>query len=282
MNHNSQHGVGARRRHSLRLGITVGAAMLAAACVNQPADTMHDDHAWYEYAAKFVCGRVSTGAAQVLNTGRYFTAVNVHNPDLRVSRDFFYKVAVALPAAKGGPITGFDNIRLDPDEAVEIDCPTIMKRVDAVGTSEFRKGFVVIVSREELDVVGVYTAGSSSIAATGSSAAGTGEPVQSIHIEPVEPRWIEEPGEVLGAANAATACVGAGCCCNSPSSLSDPNAPPWPDCTNATTQCVALQPGGVLHPATGTRIDVNVCMPRSQPLAVPFVHSSQPPFCRNP
>src|SRR5262249_23098592 len=66
-----------------------------------------------------------------------------------------WKVAVALPGAQAGPISDFSDARLGPDQALEIDCPDIMRRVKA---PDFLKGFVVIECGLELDVVAVSTA----------------------------------------------------------------------------------------------------------------------------
>ena len=84
----------------------------------------------------------------------YFTAVNVHNPS-RATVRLRWKVAVARPGAKTCPVSKFFEARLRPDEALEIDCPDIMERVKE---KSFLKGFVVIKSGLELDVVAVYTA----------------------------------------------------------------------------------------------------------------------------
>ncbi len=107
----------------------------------------------FQYAAKVVCGE-SPGEA--LSPGVYFTAVNVHNPTytavtLRV------KAAVALPHLRPGPVSPFQEAVLGPDEALEIDCAETFRlaQIDA----RFVKGFVVIESDTELDVVSVYTAG---------------------------------------------------------------------------------------------------------------------------
>jgi hypothetical protein len=104
-----------------------------------------------QYATKVVCG-VSPG--KVVAKGAYWTAINVHNPN-RTAAAFRWKVAVALPGVKAGPVSKFFDARLGPDEALEIDCPDVMKRVKTDG---FLKGFVVIESGLELDIVAVYTA----------------------------------------------------------------------------------------------------------------------------
>ena len=112
----------------------------------------------FQYAAKVVCGK---SAGKVVAPGAYFTAVNVHNPTyttigLRV------KVAVALPGLQPGPVSKFYTAELGPDEALEIDCPDIFNpeifRFPQPLRAGFLKGFVVIESEVELDVVAVYTA----------------------------------------------------------------------------------------------------------------------------
>lgn len=218
---------------------------------------------WNQYAVKFVCGKPAP-KLRLLSRGRYFTAINVHNPQIKEPVDFWYKVAVAEPKLVVGQVTEFQNVLMRGDGALEIDCPNILELTQG---EAFRKGFVVIVSREELDVVAVYTAGREP---------GAVDEVQALHMERVPPRPIKE---FLGGRIAET-CSGAGCCCNSRRSESDPNAGNWPDCSQGFT-CVALEPGGVPHPSGLGLIDVNVCVPTgSSPLSVPFIHSSQPSFCR--
>jgi hypothetical protein len=123
----------------------------------------------YQYAVKCVCGKP---ASRVVAPGVYFTAINVHNPG-REGVHFQKKIAVALPSEKAGPVSRFFEARLGPDEALEIDCPDILKHA---GTERFLKGFVVIESQAELDVVAVYTA-------TGST-----NQVETMALERVPPR----------------------------------------------------------------------------------------------
>ena len=106
----------------------------------------------FQYAAKFVCGK-SDG--RVLAPGTYFTAINVHNPG---EQDVVFrkKVAIALPNEKPGPVSRFFEAKLRPDEALEIDCADILRHAATGG--DFLKGFVVLDSDVELDVVAVYTA----------------------------------------------------------------------------------------------------------------------------
>ena len=107
----------------------------------------------FQYAAKFVCGK---SPGEIVAPGVYFTAINVHNPTYDSIR-FAVKAAVALPGLQPGSVSPFVGARLGPDEALEIDCPDVRKLL-RVDHSEFLKGFVVLESEVELDVVAVYTA----------------------------------------------------------------------------------------------------------------------------
>jgi hypothetical protein len=115
----------------------------------------------FEYAAKFVCGAAGSGgsgtaAPAVVARGEYFTAINVHNPNAQPVK-LRKKFVIALPSEKqGGQISDFFHAGLIGDEAFEIDCSDILAHL-RVPHGEFAKGFVVIQSPSELDVVGVYT-----------------------------------------------------------------------------------------------------------------------------
>ena len=124
----------------------------------------------FQYAVKFVCGK---SEGRVVALGAYFTAINVHNPNER-GIGFKKKFAIALPGEQPGPISKFSDSKLGPDQAFEIDCPDILRRTGTKGG--FLKGFVVIESALELDVVAVYTA-----------AGATGR-VETMELERVKPR----------------------------------------------------------------------------------------------
>jgi hypothetical protein len=111
------------------------------------------------YRAKFVCGN-SDGT--VVGRGRYFTAINVLNGDENPRGDAITirkKFSIALPGEQSGGHTEFaqDTARLKPGDALEIDCPDIVARARQLCSGPFCKGFVVIESHAELDVVAVYT-----------------------------------------------------------------------------------------------------------------------------
>ena len=129
-----------------------------------------------QYAVKFICGKPN---APVVAPGVYFTAINVHNPgDKAVA--FRKKIAVALPGEKVGKVSKFFAAKLGPDEVMEIDCPDILKHAEARG---FLKGFVVIETPSDLDVVAVYTA-----------AGATGQ-VETLFIERVAARGEQAAGK---------------------------------------------------------------------------------------
>lgn len=104
------------------------------------------------YAVKFVCGK-SDG--RVVAPGDYWTAINVHNPT-EEDIDFKKRFAIALPGERPGPVTETRGARLGPYEAFEIDRENIWEHTGS-GSGDFLKGFVVIYSELELDVVAVYS-----------------------------------------------------------------------------------------------------------------------------
>lgn len=137
----------------------------------------------YQYAVKLVCGDVPqpVGMVTVVAPGQYWTAINIHNPDKCKDAHLRWKLAVALPAQQG-PISPFQRqITLNPDGAIEIDCPQVMQVAMTLvppPTGKFVKGYVVIESDMELDVVAVYTA------------AQGGAWVSTFHTERVHPRQV--------------------------------------------------------------------------------------------
>lgn len=147
----------------------------------------------YQYAVKVVSGVPKEGIGiekEIVAPGRYFTAVNIHNPSTCKTVTFRWKVAVATPAGfPFGRITRFQKITLRPDQAVEIDTPNIA-RLLRVETVKFIKGFVVIESPCELDVVAVTTVGSVAAQPTNNGAI-------ALHTERVPARVIDACHEDL-------------------------------------------------------------------------------------
>jgi hypothetical protein len=110
--------------------------------------------------------------------GHYWTAINIHNPDKCKDAHFRWKVAVALPGEQG-TVSAFQQARvLYPDAAIEIDCSQVMN-VFLPAKPAFVKGYVVIESDIELDVIAVYT-----------GAQGANTFITSFHTERVQPRCV--------------------------------------------------------------------------------------------
>jgi hypothetical protein len=104
----------------------------------------------FEYAVKLICGAPDRPAVA---PGRYYTAINVHNPSPRTVA-FRKKFALTGPTETSLTPSPFTLNKLRPDYALEVDC-TSRQLLDR----KFAKGFAVIQSPVELDVVAVYTVG---------------------------------------------------------------------------------------------------------------------------
>ncbi len=109
----------------------------------------------FYYTVKFAVGQ---SKGRILGPGNYFTAVNVHNAEntkVTLKKQF----VIGLPGERSGGHTEFseDVVKLEPGDALEIDTEDIRRRTRKLCQSDFCKGFVVIESFAELDVVAVYT-----------------------------------------------------------------------------------------------------------------------------
>jgi len=141
-------------------------AAIVCAVVVLGADAAHAQVNFkFEYAAKFVCGLATMAAGTIPGTlpvapGQYYTAINVHNPSTTEVNQIQKRFVIALPGENVGRKSGFTQEVLRADDAMEIDCPDIARRLD-VGIGRFVKGFVVIRSTAELDIVAVYTTATS-------------------------------------------------------------------------------------------------------------------------
>lgn len=136
----------------------------------------------FQYAVKLVCGVIKPKQPKApLPHGRYSTCINVHNPSRCDVVTLRWKVAVGLLGLKVGPVSDFAEASLGPDEALEIDCPDVMARLERSGAkpAEFVKGWVIIETLAELDVVAVY-----------GTAIAVDEPVTAFHTERVQPRCL--------------------------------------------------------------------------------------------
>lgn len=129
------------------------------------------------YPVKFICGTMEQWGEGPLAFGNYATAINVHNFTER-SIKAVKKVVLTFPPGgqEPGEITRFYEFELGPDQALEIDCYDIRKMV-GIEYPDFIKGFVVILSSDELDVVAVYTVATTTMT--------------SIDVEYIETRKVE-------------------------------------------------------------------------------------------
>ncbi len=112
----------------------------------------------YSYAAKFVCGdAIATTDPNIVVSGKYLTAINIHNP-YRTNITLYKKVVRALPEDVA-PLPPSNPIpyQVKSDYAFEIDCQDIRKLGGGWPNEPFVKGFVVLYSPKLIDVVGVYT-----------------------------------------------------------------------------------------------------------------------------
>jgi hypothetical protein len=78
--------------------IPIGSLMIAL-LILVPHGTFGQQLEGFQYAVKFVCGK---GDGNILAPGRYFTAINVHNPTDQTI-NFSKKFAIALPGERPGP-----------------------------------------------------------------------------------------------------------------------------------------------------------------------------------
>jgi len=164
-----------------------------------------------EYAAKFLCGRVTPGTPETaaVRPGVYATKINIHNPQLPLggiseSVAFLKKAVLSLPeGTPQQPPSPFRQDVLKADFAEEVDCNIIreMLGLKPNPTGPFIEGWAVLIvppspvgGSGELDVTGVYTVQPE-----------PGTPAQPISLEivPIQARFIPaQPGATLGGTTA--------------------------------------------------------------------------------
>jgi hypothetical protein len=160
------------------LGLTLYGQRLALAASfeaptgAQPAQAVQGAYYW-NYSAKFVCGLQAPVAQQQgeppVKWGNYATVINIHNYNYREA-DVRKKVLVLYennqPVGREpnavGP-RGTDKITLAPDYATMDDCNRLWELTHPGTTTipfpmPIFEGYLVILSRIDLDVDAVYTA----------------------------------------------------------------------------------------------------------------------------
>lgn len=116
----------------------------------------------FEYSAKIVCGLQKDSRDMRMARGFYASAINIRNPNAE-SVEFDKELALTFPPEeqRPGQIIPIAADRLGPDEALEVDCMDIQRRLFPNGfPASYIKGFVVIQSNQRLDVTAVYTTAS--------------------------------------------------------------------------------------------------------------------------
>jgi hypothetical protein len=113
----------------------------------------------FQYAVKIVCGEVKAADNTPVAPGRYWTAVNFHNPDKCKDAHFRLKLGIAKLDLLS-PVTQYlGPFHLRPDGMFELDCPVIkwLAGLLVSPAPAFVKGYMVIESDSALDVVAVYS-----------------------------------------------------------------------------------------------------------------------------
>lgn len=98
----------------------------------------------YSYAVKFVCEEEEGNEVE--------TSVNIHNPSLTGNAD--YKVKVVVPD-EGFYFVADDHLYADRATSIECEDLAAVNGAPGIDTSDF-EGFLVVLSKRALDVVGVY------------------------------------------------------------------------------------------------------------------------------
>jgi hypothetical protein len=147
---------------AIGLSATGASSQPAPAATPAPAAAAAVAPQLFEYAVKFVCNRAGVSTPQLpvpVAPGFYHTAINVHYPSPGAI-EFRKKFVQALPFQKPGKVTELVGAVLKSDEAFDVECMEITKRL-GLPPGTFATGFVVFQTARELDIVAVYTAAGS-------------------------------------------------------------------------------------------------------------------------
>ena len=155
-----------------------------------PPDPKPEPTGSFTYPAKLVCGIQKDPNELRLARGFYATTINIHNPHNKPVK-FSKTLALTFPPdeQKPGEVKKIAEDRLDPNQALAVDCMDIRQRLFPAGFPKpYIKGFVVIHSPEKsLDVTAVYT----SATLDPSGVAGTH---RSIDVESIKERTVTNGG----------------------------------------------------------------------------------------
>lgn len=130
----------------------------------------------WSYSTKFICGTelpnpLSAPGEPPVKPGNYATDINIHNPNYQ--NDVLFKKMVIIvgetsdrvPFAQREPETAapgkFVTVDLRPDYATMDDCralTALANQTGATGAGGFMVGYLVVLSRLDIDIDAVYTA----------------------------------------------------------------------------------------------------------------------------
>jgi hypothetical protein len=121
--------------------VSTCSAAVAAALLAIPA-SVHatNDFNVYSYAAKAFCENEEGEELE--------STINIHNPSLTQSADIKIKTVAIPDEGQGTPsVASCDTLKPDHATSFEVECEQ---------PGDFFEGFVVVLSRKPLDVIGFY------------------------------------------------------------------------------------------------------------------------------
>jgi hypothetical protein len=150
-------------------GQRIAAASAPLAPPDAPEQQVVAGSYYWNYSAKFVCGlQVPTQVGEpVVKPGNYATVINIHNytygqVEVRKKVIVLNEGDQAIREPQSAPPRGFDKITLGPDYATMDDCNRLWVLTHPTGgipsPMPLFEGYLVLISRVDLDVDAVYTA----------------------------------------------------------------------------------------------------------------------------
>lgn len=137
------------------------ALLLPAAVASARSFRRSTEVVWYQYVAQFTCGLNEESDERAVR-GQYATAINIHNPH---PEEVILRKHVALTfppeVQAAGAVSGTIMENLDGSSALQVDCGEILDGefdFTEAPSTDYVQGFVVVESRQPLDVSATYTA----------------------------------------------------------------------------------------------------------------------------
>jgi hypothetical protein len=117
----------------------------------------------YVYVIKYVCNIPPSlePAAPLagLADGLYYVDINIYNPSIALKPSTLTMKYVPSPGPAGGAPIQFPAVVLAADSTMDIDCAKISGILYPMVIALPFKGFIILYSNTKLNVVAVYTAG---------------------------------------------------------------------------------------------------------------------------